>query len=93
MTQSVHRNRPLSPLAITIQRYSNSFQKILLAKWLGKELNRSTFHGLHRHWNVAMARNKNDWNIDLNFGQLDLKIEPVQSRESDIQYEATHPPR
>jgi hypothetical protein len=33
-----------------------------------------------------VARNKNDWNIDLNFGQLGLKIESAQSRQSDIQY-------
>jgi hypothetical protein len=66
-----------TPFAIAVKRNANSIQKILLAKWLGKELNRSTFHGLHRHRDVAMARNKNDWNIDLNFG---LKIEPAPSR-------------
>jgi len=79
-----------TPLAIALKRNPNSIEKILLAKWLGKELNRSTFHGFHRHWDVAMARDEDDWDINPSFGQLGLKIEPVQSRQSDVQYEATH---
>src|SRR5215475_14024957 len=60
-----------TPLAIAVERNLNSIQKVLLAKWLGEEFNGASFHGLHRHRDVTVAREKNDRNIDLNFG---LKI-------------------
>src|SRR5262249_5663890 len=32
-------------------------------------------------------RNENYWNVNLSLGQLGLKIEPAQARQSDIQYQ------
>src|SRR5262245_24222209 len=52
-------------------------RKFLLTYRLGKEFNRASFHSLDRHRNVTVARDKNDWNIDLNLG---LKIDPAQFR-------------
>src|SRR5215468_11229102 len=49
-----------TPLPITVERYLNSIQKVLLAKWLGEEFNRASFHSLHRHRDVAVAREEDD---------------------------------
>jgi hypothetical protein len=86
-TQIVRGHFAVSPLAIAVKRNSNSIQKILLANGLGKELNRASFHSSNGHRDITVARDKNDWNIDLNFG---LKFEPAQSRQSNIQNEAPH---
>jgi hypothetical protein len=76
-TQIVPGRLAVSPLAIAVERNSNSIQKFLLTKRLGKEFNRASFHCFHRHRDVTVARDKNDWNIDLTVG---LKIDPAQSR-------------
>src|SRR5262245_25978968 len=72
--------------SIALQRNADSIQKILLTKRLGQALDRSSLHGLHGHRNVAVPRNENYWNVNLSLGQLGLKIEPAQARQSDIQY-------
>jgi hypothetical protein len=86
-TQIARGHLAVSPLAIAVERRPDGIQEILLAQRLSKEFNRASFHSLHRHRDVTVASDKNDWNIDLNVG---LKIDPAQSRQSDIQYEATH---
>src|SRR5947199_10707174 len=48
----------LTPLAIAVEANLNCIQKFLLAKRLGKELNRSSSHCLHLHRDVAMTRNQ-----------------------------------
>jgi len=35
-----------------------------------------------------VTRDENDWNVNLRLGQFGLKIEPAQSRQSDIEYDA-----
>src|SRR5262249_31242545 len=77
------------PHAIALEGCSNSIQKVLLTNWFGQKLNGASFHGLYRHWDIAKAGNENDWNIDVHLGELGLEIEPAQSRQSDIQYQAT----
>src|SRR5215510_5196782 len=88
-TQLVYLLIGFSPLAVAIERFSDSIQKVLLPNRLGKKLNRTGLHGLYRHWDIAIAGNKNDWNINVHFGELGLKIEPAQSWQSDVQYQAT----
>src|SRR5262249_7494876 len=78
---------PFTPLPIAVERNSNSIQKVLLANGLRKELNRASFHSSNAHRDVTVARDKDDWNIDLNFR---FKFEPAQSRQSDIQNKAPH---
>jgi len=76
-TQIVRGLVAVSPLTIAVERNSDSIQKFLITYRLGKEFNCASFHGLDRHWDVTVPRDKNDWNIDLNVG---LKIDPAQSR-------------
>jgi hypothetical protein len=47
----------LATAAIFLKRYANRVEHVLLAKRLGQELDRSGFHRLHRHRNVAMPGN------------------------------------
>jgi hypothetical protein len=61
--------------AIAFQRMLNRIQEILIAKWLGQELNRSGFHRPDRHGDVAMSCNKDDGRVAGRRGQLPLKIE------------------
>jgi len=46
----------VSSAAIAVERNSNSVQKFLLAKRLGKEFNRASLHSLYRHRNVSVAQ-------------------------------------
>src|SRR5215470_2213655 len=85
-TQIRYTLEPFTPLPIAVERNSNSVQKVLLVNGLCKELNRASFHSSDRHRDVTVAGDKNDWNVDLHFG---LQFEPAQSRQSDIQNEAT----
>jgi hypothetical protein len=79
----------VSPLTIAVERNSDSIQKFLLTYRLGKEFNCASFHGLDRHWNIAVTGNENDWNIDVHSGELGLEVEPAQSWQSNVQYQAT----
>src|SRR5215467_8443857 len=54
-----------TPLSIAVEGNSHSIQKVLLAKWLGEELNRASFYSSNGHRDVTVARDKNDWNVDL----------------------------
>ena len=52
----------------------DSIQQLLLAEWLGQEVDRFRFHSMDRCGNVALASKKNDRNLDLGFIQLALEI-------------------
>src|ERR1700722_20583677 len=48
--------RPLPPCrAVALERFLDRIQQILIAKWLGEELQRAGFHRTHRHRDVAIA--------------------------------------
>jgi len=66
---------PLSPGAVTIQRLVNRIQQILVAEGLGQEFDGSRFHCPYRHADIAVAGDKDDWNVDIGLSQLTLKIE------------------
>src|SRR5262249_11372525 len=77
-----------SPVAIPLERRGDRIQHVLIAKRLGQKIDRAGFHGLDRHGNVAVAGHEYDRNSDARLGELSLKIEPAQPRQSDIEYEA-----
>src|SRR5215467_15567410 len=85
-TQVICFFAPFTPLPIAVERNSNSIQKVLLANGLCKKLNRASFHSSNAHRDVTVARDKDDWNIDLNFR---LMLEWAQSRQWDIQNKTT----
>jgi len=64
-------------------------KQFLIAKWLGQKLNCTGLHGAHRHRNIAVTGDEDDWYIDVGLGELALKIEPAQSRQAHIKHEAT----
>ncbi len=70
---------------ILLQCDSNRIQQILIAERLGEKLDRSRLHSLDRHWNVAVAGNKDDRDGNVGLSQLALKIEPADSPQPDIE--------
>ena len=56
---------------------------------LGEELDGPRLHGSYRHRDVAMRSDENDRNLNIGLGQLALETEPTDSRQPDIQDEAT----
>src|SRR2546427_5252854 len=74
---------------VAVQSLVDRIQQVLVPEGLGKELHRTGFHGLHRHWNVSMTGDKDDRNPDARVNQLVLKVQTVHSRESYVQNQAT----
>ncbi len=48
---------------VSFQRQLQVIQQILVAKWFGKERNGARFYGPHRHGDIAVTRNKDDWKV------------------------------
>src|SRR5579864_2686003 len=63
---------------VSLQCDANSIQQILIAEWLGEEFNRPSFDSANTHWDVTMASEKNDWNMNLSRCKLALEVEPTQ---------------
>src|SRR5262245_6268244 len=84
------RNRlfPSPPSAVPLERQLNGVQQILLPHWLGEELYCPSLHGSDRHRNITVPGDENDRNLNTVLGQLGLKIESAELRQSDIQHEA-----
>src|SRR5271163_1598262 len=78
-----------TPGTILLQCDTNSVQQILVADRLGEELHRTSLHGANTHWNVAVAGAKTYGVTNVSCRQLTLNIDATQSRQSDIQYQAT----
>src|ERR1700722_3537726 len=78
----------LAALLITLDRSCDGIQKILVAKRLSKEVDGASFHGPHRHGNVAMPRDEHDGSPDVRLRQLGLEIETAQSWKANIEYQA-----
>jgi hypothetical protein len=79
----------LSGTPIAFDSLPNRFEEILLLDWLGQKLNRARFHCLHGGWDVAMACEKDDWDVQPQLRHSLLEMKPAQSRELQVQYETT----
>ena len=62
------------PNAIPIQAKLDRVQEVLIPEWLGEEFYRSALHGLDRHWNIAVAGDEDDWQLNLRLRKLSLEI-------------------
>ena len=60
---------------IPLQCDANSIQQILIAEWLGEEFDCPSLHGANTHWNIAMAGEKNDGNMNVSRCKLTLKVD------------------
>src|ERR1700735_240957 len=76
----VRKRRTLAPeSAIVSDGLLNRVQQVLAANRLGRELQCSFFHRTHRHRNIAVPGNENDWKVDVRFVQFALKVKAVQT--------------
>jgi hypothetical protein len=64
----------LPPSAITREAELNGVEEFLITKRLRKELNGATLHRLHRHRDVAVSGDEDDWEFLVRGGELALKI-------------------
>jgi hypothetical protein len=77
---------------IARQAELNSVKKILIAYRLREELNRASFHGLHRHRNIAVSCSEDDWEFTARRCELALEFQSALPRKSHVQYHtAGHP--
>src|SRR5687768_730975 len=79
----------LSGTPIAFDSLLNCLEEILLIDWLGQKLNRPRFHCLHGGWDIAMACEKDDWDVQPEFRHTLLEMEPAESGELQVQYETT----
>src|SRR3981081_4518431 len=70
--------------AVMLQRSLDRIQKFLIAEWLRQELNGSGLHGLDGHWDVTVAGNKGDRNMNVGLGQLTLEIKATPAGQPDV---------
>ena len=74
---------------IPFQRQMNRIHKILVTEGLGEKLHGSRLHGPYCHRDVAVRSGENDRNLTIGFGELALQGESADSRQPDIEDEAT----
>src|SRR6266508_777074 len=74
---------------IALDRGRDGIQKILIAKWLGEEIDGTGLHRPHGHGNIAMPGNEHDGDSKIRLRQLGLEVETAHSRQPDVEHEAT----
>src|SRR3954464_12978730 len=62
----------------------NGVKQLLIAYWLREELDRATFHGLHRHRNIAVPSDKDDWESSTCRCKLSLEFKSALPRQQVI---------
>src|SRR6202140_4392220 len=75
----------LPPSAITIEADLNGVEELLITERLRKELNGTTLHCLHRHRDVAVPGDEDDWEFPIRRNELALKIKTALPRQSDVE--------
>src|SRR5271155_2824844 len=77
-----------TPYAVTVERYLDCVEEVLVAKRLGEKFYCSGLHSAYGHRDVAVTGDENDRNANAGFGEFGLKVEPTYPRQSDIEHEA-----
>src|SRR5580693_183481 len=75
--------------AITLEGLLNGLQQILVPEWFRQEFHGARLQCPDRHGNVAMRRNKDDWDLHAGLRQLALEIESTHLRQSYVQNQTT----
>ena len=78
----------LPPGAITREADLNGVEELLITERLGKELNGTTLHRLHRHRDVAVPCDEDDWEFPVRRGELALKFKTALPRQPDVENQA-----
>jgi hypothetical protein len=74
---------------VALQGGGDGVEEILIAERLGQELNIAALHRLHRHGNISIARDEDDWDLPVRRSQFALKIKAALPRQSDVEHQAS----
>src|SRR5277367_2875756 len=74
--------------AITREADLNGVEELLITERLRKELNGTTLHRLHRHRDVAVPCDEDDWEFSVRRRELALKVETALPRQPDVEDQA-----
>ncbi|MGF6870861.1 hypothetical protein OKW35_000315 [Paraburkholderia sp. MM5477-R1] len=74
---------------IARQRIRDCVQHVLIAKGLGKKVERSRFHGLDGHFHVAMACHEQNRHLQAALRHFFLKGEAAFAAQPDVENQAT----
>jgi hypothetical protein len=77
----------LTPKTIASEAEVDRVNQILITARLGQELNGTTLHRLHRHWDVTVRRYEDDRDLDICGCELVLKIQTASLRHSNVENE------
>ncbi len=77
-----------APRSMPFNCLTNGVKKFLVPTGLGQELDSSRLHGLHAHWNIAVAGYEYDRHVRSRLRQFTLELESAKPRQSDIEHEA-----
>ena len=67
-------------LSIALDGRKDGIKHVLIAKWLGEEVDRAMLHGVDGHRNVSISGHHHHRNSDAGLGQSGLKLEAVHIR-------------
>jgi len=81
----------LEPGTIAREAELNGVKELLITEWLCKELNGATLHRLHRHRDVAVPCDEDDWKFPVRRSELALKLETALPWQSHVEDQATGP--
>src|SRR6266700_1633742 len=76
------------PGTIASEADLDGIKKVLIAERLRQKLNGTTFHSSHRHGNVAMPCDEDDWEVPVGRGEVTLKLETASPRQSHVEHQA-----
>src|SRR5258707_4758575 len=78
----------LPPNTIASEAELNGVEELLITERLRKELNGATLHRLHRHRDVAVPCDEDDWELPVRGGELALKIKTALPGQPDVEDQA-----
>src|SRR5579863_2804525 len=67
-----------------LDRTPDGLQKHIALVRFRQKLDRARFHGLHRHWNITLAGDKNDRHAGTLYNHSLLQVETIEPRKGDI---------
>ena len=71
---------------VALYRLVNRLQEIPVKERLGQKLDGPRFHRPHRRRHIAVARNKNNGNLNVTLGHPLLQIESAEPGELHVQH-------
>src|SRR5258707_6923980 len=67
----------------------NRFKQILLPERLCQEFDCAPLHRLHRHWNVTMSGDEDDWQLSFGAYQFALQFQSTLAGKTDVKHQAS----